>query len=222
MRKSDVDLRLAVLRELKWDTRVDHCGLGVAVSAGVVTLTGSVASWATKMAAQEAAHRVVDVLDVTNHIRVEVPGRLAKTDAEIALAVRLILEWNTFIPADRIRCTVSQAWVTLEGDVEFWSHRDDSEAAVRDLVGVHGVINMIEVKPTRVAALDVETTIAAALERHADRQARRIHLRVEDGRVTLSGSVSSWPEKQAVVGAVKRTAGVRAIEDRLRVEPRAA
>jgi hypothetical protein len=31
--------------------------------------------------------------------------------------------------------------------------------------------------------------------------------------------VQSWPEKQAVLGAIKGTAGVRTVEDRLSISP---
>ena len=62
MKKTDSEIQQAVLRELKWDTRVEETGIGVEVDRGVVTLTGAVSSWAKRMAAQEAAHRVGGVL----------------------------------------------------------------------------------------------------------------------------------------------------------------
>ena len=37
-----------------------------------------------------------------------------------------------------------------------------------------------------------------ALERRAEREARRINVAVKDGVVTLSGSVQSWAERNAV------------------------
>lgn len=53
-----------VLEELIWDSRVDEKEVGVQVADGVVTLTATVTSWAKRVAAQEAAHRVIGVLDV--------------------------------------------------------------------------------------------------------------------------------------------------------------
>ena len=68
--KSDSEIKQAVLRELEWDTRVDETNVWVEVEAGVVTLTGTVTSWAKRIAAQEAAHRVFGVLSVANDIQV--------------------------------------------------------------------------------------------------------------------------------------------------------
>ena len=137
-KKTDTQIHRDVLEELKWDSRVDETEVGVEVEGGVVTLTGTVTSWAKRMAAQEAARRVFGVLDVANDITVKVPGGLTRTDTEIARAVRSALEWDVFVPAETISSTVSEGWVTLDGTVERWSHRDDAERAVRNLTGVKG------------------------------------------------------------------------------------
>jgi osmotically-inducible protein OsmY len=70
-----------------------------------------------------------------------------------------------------------------------------------------------------VLPFDVRTAIEGALERQAQREASRIGLEVKDGRVSLSGVVHSWAEKEAVIGAATGTPGVRGVEDHLRIEP---
>ena len=52
---SDTKIRQNVQQELHWDSRVDDSEVGVAVHEGVVTLTGTVDSYAAKQAAAEAA-----------------------------------------------------------------------------------------------------------------------------------------------------------------------
>jgi osmotically-inducible protein OsmY len=219
MKRTDSEIQQAVLREFKWDTRVEETEVGVEVDASVVTLTGTVSSWAKRTAAEEAAHRVIGVLDVANDIEVKVPGSAGRTDTDIARSVRHALEWDVFVPEQRIRSTVSHGWVTLEGDVDFWSQREDAERAIRNLSGVRGVSNKIEIKPSLVDPDEVRTSIEDALERQAEREAGRIDLKVQDGQVILSGIVRSWAEKNAVIGAAKGTRGVRSIDDRLRIEP---
>ena len=130
-RKSDEQIHQEVLRELRWDSRVDKTEVGVEVDQGVVTLTGTVASYAKKLAAQDAAHRVTGVLDVANDVRVKVPGSLGRTDTEIAQAVRHALAWNVLVPETRITSTVTDGWVTLEGSVDRLRERDDAERAGR-------------------------------------------------------------------------------------------
>src|SRR6266542_277176 len=90
---------------------------------GVVTLTGVVSSYAKKLAAQEAAHRISGGLDVANDVEVRPDGVFVRSEADIARAVRHILEWDALVPDEPIKSTVSHGWVTLEGDVDFWHQR---------------------------------------------------------------------------------------------------
>jgi osmotically-inducible protein OsmY len=220
VKKSDSMIQQDVLRELKWDTRVDETDVGVEVDNAVVTLTGTVSSWAKRMAAQDAAHRVAGVLDVANDIQVRVPGSAGRTDTEIAQAVRTALEWNVLVPDKRIQSTVASGHVTLTGTVDYWSQRDDAERVVRNLYGVRAITNRIELRPSYpIDADDVRASITAALERHAERHARDIQLEVREGRVTLSGIVHSWSEREAAVAAARNTAGVTEVTNRLQIEP---
>jgi len=219
IKKSDTQIHHDVLEELKWDSRVDEAEVGVQVDGGVVTLTGTVTSWAKRVAAQEAARRVIGVLDVANDIEVKMPGGLARTDTEIARAVRRTLEWDVFVPEDKITSTVTDGWVTLEGPVESWSQRDDAERAVRNLTGVKAVVNKITVTPAKPVTGDVRKAIGQALERRAEREARKIGVDFWDGTVTLTGPVQSWAERKSVLAAARFTPGVRVVEDHLRMEP---
>jgi osmotically-inducible protein OsmY len=217
--KRDSEIQQAVIRELRWDTRVDETDVGVEVDASVVTLTGTVDSYLKRMAAQDAAHRVFGVLDVANDIRVHIPGQQGRTDTEIAQAVRRALEWHTEVPHERIRTSVSAGRVTLEGSVDHWYERENAELAVRHLSGVHGVDNQILVTPSTIASGIVRSEIEEALERRADRAAKHIGVSVDDGRVVLTGTVRSWPEKRAVLGAARFTTGVRDVVDHLQIVP---
>src|ERR1700687_4345947 len=101
--KTDQEVQQDVLRELRWDSRVDETKIGVEVDAGVVTLTGSVDSYAGKTAARDAAHRASVVVDVADHGEVKPLGSRRRTDTEIAHAVRFALEWNALLPDQEIR-----------------------------------------------------------------------------------------------------------------------
>ena len=217
--KSDEQIKQEVLRELKMDTRVDDAEIGVVVTKGVVTLMGSTAGYVKKLAAQEAAHRVAGVRDVANDIKVKVPGSLARTDTEIAQAVRRALEWDVLVPDDLIQSTVADGWVTLEGTVELLRERDDAERAIRHLAGVRGVINKIGAAGNRVDADRVRRQIEEALERRAQREVQHMEITVKEGEVTVAGKVDSWSEKQAVLGVVGHIPGVCAVHDSLQIDP---
>jgi osmotically-inducible protein OsmY len=217
--KPDSRIQQEVIDELKWDSRVDAVQIGVTVDEGVVTLTGHQDSYARKMAAQEAAHRVPGVLDVANDIEVKIPGKLGRTDAEIAHAVRQALDWDVWVPSDLIASTVSNGWVILEGKVDLCRERNDVERAIHRLAGVRGVTNRIVVAGREVKPNAVRAMIQQALERRAKREADHIRVDVADGKVTISGLVRSWAEKRAILGAVSHAPGVTSVSENLSVDP---
>jgi osmotically-inducible protein OsmY len=216
-KKQDSELKKDVVDELRWDTRVDETEVGVQVHNGVVTLTGTVASWAKRLAARDAAHRVHGVHDVADDLQVKIVGNFTTNDTEIAEAARTWLKWHSMLPADRIATTVSNGVVTLSGTVDCASQREDAARAVGHLDGVCAVNNQIEVQAPSVPAEKLRAAIEGALERHATREARRVQLYIDGGTVTVTADVDSLAERVAIVGAVMGTRGVEKVIDDTRV-----
>jgi osmotically-inducible protein OsmY len=70
---SDHKLRQDVIDELDFEPSMDAAHVGVAVNAGVVTLTGFVSTYAEKLAAERAARRVFGVKAIAQEIEVRLP-----------------------------------------------------------------------------------------------------------------------------------------------------
>jgi osmotically-inducible protein OsmY len=215
---SDVQIREAVLRELRWEPRIKGSNIGVAVDNGVVRLVGTVGTSTEKLAVVEAALRVIRVVDVVDEIEVRIPEG-SRTDPDIARAVEHALLWNAHIPHERIRFTVSNGWVALEGRVEFTHERLEAERTVRRLSGVRGVYNEIVVDPPEVKTENVRQAIEEALRREAELEAENIRVSLKGDTVNLKGRVHSWQEKQMILNAVVHSPGVRRIDDHLSIDP---
>jgi osmotically-inducible protein OsmY len=69
------------------------------------------------------------------------------------------------------------------------------------------------------ALTGTRTAIEDALERQAEREARRIGVTVKDGVVTVTGRIRSWAEKNAIDRVVGFAPGVRRVDDQLIVDP---
>lgn len=217
--KSDSELQRDVMNELAWDVHIDATAIGVSAHHGVVTLTGTVSSWAEKHVAEEAAHRVASVLDVANDIEIKTNWGTRRSDTEIAEAVRDALAWDMFVPSRQIQSTVADDGdVTLTGTVDTLRQREDAERVVRNLTGVRLVTNEITIAPPKVADAELRRSIKQALVRHVAREADRIMVEIRGDTVALTGTVGSWTERTAVIGAAKGTPGVRRVRDRLRIE----
>lgn len=214
--KNAMELQRDVLDELAWEPSLDAGGIGVAVHDGIVTLSGHVDSYLDKRAAIKAVKRVAGVRGIADDMQVRLPSSMQRDDTDIAQAAVRALEWNTSVPRDRVRVTVENGWITLEGDLEWQYQRKAAEKAVANLVGVHGVTNRITVKP-RVQPANVESKIRSAFTRHAELDAEQVHVEVTGSKITLRGNVRSWGEYEQAEWAAWSVPGVTNVENFLRV-----
>jgi osmotically-inducible protein OsmY len=212
--KSDADLKNDVLAELEFEPSVKVEDIGVSVKEGIVTLNGSVNSYAEKLAAARAAKRLAGVRGLAEDIVVKLPGSSRRNDGDIAAAAVDAVEWTSTVPEDTVKITVRDGWLTLEGAVEGWHQKSAAEEAVRNLTGVKDVTNLIVIKP-KVAAVDIKGAIKAAFDRHALLDARKIQVETNGGNVVLRGHVRSFYEREEAERAAWTAKGVTNVENRI-------
>jgi osmotically-inducible protein OsmY len=104
----------------------------------------------------------------------------------------------------------------LEGTVYWNFQRAAAEEAVRNLMGVIGVTNVIEVKP-QASASGVKAAIETALKRTASVDANRIKVEADGDKVTLRGNVRSWLERDEAERAAWAAPGVRIVDDQITI-----
>jgi osmotically-inducible protein OsmY len=218
--KSDDEIRKNVVEEIQWDPQLTKIApqIGVTTKNEVVTLSGTVDYYGQKLAAENAAKRVKDVKVVAMDIEVRSDGLSdVITDSRIAEAVRDALTWHSAVNEDMINIKVEEGWIYLEGTVNWEYERKAAERAVENLRGVKGVINSVKIKVTDVQASEIKKKIKAAFHRHATVDAANVQVSSADGKVTLTGTVRSWPERKDAEDVAWSMPGITEVENKLEI-----
>ena len=213
--EQDLKLRDAVVQQLEWDPAVDAGGIGVTSHEGAVTLTGSINTYAGKLAAERAAKQVRGVRAVANDLDVKLTT--GRTDGDIAADAAALLRLHSEIPQG-VQVVVHHGVVRLSGTVPWYYLYLEAEKTVRHIRGVRQVVNDISIMPP-AAGRDLRKRIAQALYRNAGLDAKRIDVTVSDHVARLTGTATSWQQRQAAERAAYDAPGISMVDNQIIVEP---
>lgn len=185
--KNNAELQKDVQKAIAWEPLLHAAEIGVAVKDGMVSLTGTVDSYAKKTEAENAAKRVIGVKALVENIDVKFSNSLSKTDIEIANEILNALD--SYIPNDKVKVKVEKGWVTLEGELAWDYQRESAKSAVRYLAGVRGVSNNIKIKSEVHDAIE-QKDVEDAIARSSIVNNNDIHVKVSGNTVTLTGTVN--------------------------------
>ncbi len=215
--KTNETLQKHVQDALKWEPLLHAAEIGVTVKDGVVTLTGTVDSYAKKLEAEDAAKRVAGVKAVVEKIVIEFGSMITHNDASIANDVlgAFKMSWN--VPNDGITVKVEQGWVTLGGEVRWNYQKEAARSVIKNLVGVKGVTDDIYVKSTAHDILE-KMDIEQALMRNWSIDERDIQVKVTGSRVELHGKVGSIYQRDEAGRIAWKAPGVQTVDNDLTVD----
>ncbi|MEM9608373.1 MAG: BON domain-containing protein [Actinomycetota bacterium] len=202
------------------DFLLDESQLYVEVTDDVVTLAGTVETYAEKVLAQHAAQRVAEVHDLVNAIDVRPEATRHPNDRALHSMVERVLTWDALVPEDRVTIDVTGGLVALTGTCATRAQAEEAERVVSRLYGVRGVVNRIDVAPAEPDPRSVRSAIEEALRRRAAHQASQLDVVVNGAAVTVRGTVASSGQRRAVVGAAGHAPGVEEIHDELDIDDR--
>jgi osmotically-inducible protein OsmY len=210
------DIRDAIEAELAFDPLVDPTDIMVRNINGDVALNGTVPSYPQYLEAAAAAQRIRGVKNVHNHLEVMLPEGDYRDDALLTTAANDALAQNVTVP-DGVEVTARNGNLELTGTVGYGQQRDAAERAVAGLTGVRHVRDEIEVGYDADPA-DVTLLVGDALARSAlIPDDSDVAVEATGNTVTLTGTVRTWAEHDAVVGAAWMARGVSDVHDLLEV-----
>lgn len=215
--KNNEELQADVQHAIKWEPLLRNTEIGVTAKDGIVSLSGTVDSYAKKIEAENVAKRIIGVKGLVEAIEVELPDAWKKTDHEIASEAVKALTVNWLIPKEKITVKVENGWVTLDGELPWNYQKDAAKDIAYYLDGVKGITNNIKIKPETHDSIE-QKDVERALARSLSVDDSDIQVSVSGTHVTLTGTVNSWYQKEEAGHIAWKTPGIWHVENNLSVD----
>jgi osmotically-inducible protein OsmY len=208
-RRDPEEIRADVSSQLFWDNRIDDSDIAVDVADGRVVLSGTVPSFSDRWEAEDDAWSIPGVRSVDNRLKVTPVISPALEDEQVKARVRNVLDWSPTVDASGINVSVSGGVVTLTGNVDSSWQRTRAWDLASGVSGVVDVINELTVSPPQlISDEDIRNDILSTLARNTLIDASRVNVGVDDGIVTLTGSVDDYNAFRTVYQVANYTTGV--------------
>lgn len=143
-----------------------------------------------------------------------------KKDIEIQKNVVEEIKCIPLINANEIGVIVKNGIVTLSGTTDSYPKKVAIEKAVKKVKGVKGIAEDIEVNLTnsfKKTDSEIAQIIMNALEWQSSAQTDEVRILVEDGWVTVEGSVNWDFERKSVTKVIENIVGVKGINNNLKI-----
>lgn len=214
---SDEQIKKQIIDQYVWDSRLDASKVDVTVDNGRVTIKGAVPTYRAKDAATQDAYLIRGVKWVDNQLVVQYETK--PTDDDMRSSVKGALFWDVDINSDKVDVSVLAGWVTLRGTVDAYWKKRQAEDDAYGVSGVIGVTNELAVVPTQEWEDErIAKDVQQALERNMNIVIDTVDVVVENGHVTLNGTVGTWVAYDSAERSARFTGGVVDVTNNITVE----
>jgi osmotically-inducible protein OsmY len=146
-----------------------------------------------------------------------------RTDSEIQQDAMNELTWDAGVDASNLGVCVAGGVVTITGQVSAYAEKREAERLVEMIPGVKEVVVHIDVITVEAFGdAELGAAVRHALSWAAYLPVDAINVRIEDGWVTLSGTVHWGFQRQNAEDAVRFMKGVKGLTNAITVANRSA
>ena len=144
-----------------------------------------------------------------------------KPDSEVKRDVEAELDWSPDVDQTDLAVKVSNGVVTLTGFVASFFEKYRAEETVKRVAGVAGVANDVQVRPAYgLDDPEIARAAIAAIRVELPSSPESVKALVQNGHVTLEGSVEWNFQRERLEDSIRRLAGVITVDNEIMIKPR--
>ena len=144
-----------------------------------------------------------------------------KTDSQLKKDVNAELEWEPAVHAERIGVEVKDGVVTLSGEVSSFSEKWNAERVAQRVLGVRALAINLNVKlgdSSRRTDVDIARSVKDTLSWSNYLSTETINVMVEDGWLTLTGTVQWQFQRELAESSVRHLLGVTGVSNQIAIK----
>lgn len=227
---ASTSLKTDVTRALALDAATANSKVTVRVDdAGMVTLSGTVDSWAQRDLVEKLVSGVRGVRAIENRVTFE--NKSDRPDSQIKAEILGLMRWNALLDHELVNVDVRDGMVRLTGIVgstaeRTYAHYDAWVPGAKEVdysgLEIKNWARDPALRKTKYVVKSddaVAAGLGAALRQNPRIQAYKIRVDAVGGIITLRGIVGNLAAKRAAERNAYNTVGVRGVINRIRVRP---
>lgn len=145
-----------------------------------------------------------------------------KTDSQLYSEIMEKLEFDPVIDPAHITLSVHEGIVTLRGFVKHFVEKRAAEQAVRNVEGVQGIADELEInlhESLKRSDTDIAQAAIHTLQWNMNIPADKIKVTVADAKIKLTGDVEWGYQRQSAEKSLRNLTGIKEIDNQIKVKP---
>jgi len=144
-----------------------------------------------------------------------------KSDEQLQKEVLEAIKWKPLLHAAEIGVTAKEGIVTLSGTVDNYLKKIEAENAAKHVAGVKAIVEKIEVKFSRSlirSDQEIAEAVANKLAESGYLPEELVKVKIENGKVWLSGNVSLYYQRSGAATAIRGIPGIKGIFNLIKIK----
>jgi len=206
-----------ILQHLNGDPHLLGSEIYVNIEDGKVILSGIVPNIKARQIAEEHVYRVPQVMFVDNFLKVKAlnehkPGE----DLLLIKEIYNCIQQYPYFSEDLIDVDVLQGCVCLTGKVDFYWKKLLVERIIKNKQGVHTIENKLLVSASKKVIDEIiGRRIMVQLLRNKSIKSHTLSITVEEGIVSVKGTVFDLQSRQEILSLLSSILGVNKLRDEM-------